>query len=100
MRGQPHDDQENYAYLITVPEETKEEFTALLDDIGQTRREIYQNHGPDVSDIYACYRDELSRGNIEEEDKQVTLGITEQKIGEKTHNSSTWLMSELVTRRC
>ena len=22
LRGQPHDDQENYAYLITVPEET------------------------------------------------------------------------------
>ena len=37
------------------------------------------NDGPDPSDIYACYRDDISKNNIEKEDKQVTLGITEDR---------------------
>ena len=50
LKGEPLDDQEDYAYLITVPEGNKKECTEVLDDIDQTRREIHMNHGPDSSD--------------------------------------------------
>ena len=64
-RGQPQDDQEDYAYLITVPEETETKCTAILDDMDQTRKGIHLNHGSDMGDIFACYPTELRKGNNE-----------------------------------
>ena len=77
--GQAYDDQEDYAYLITVPEETKSKCTAILDDMDQTRREIHLKYGSDMREIFACYRSQLSKDENAEEIKQVTLGITEDR---------------------
>ena len=73
-RESPHDDQEDYAYLITVPEETKSKCTAILDDMNQTRREIQLKYGSDMREIFACYRSQLSKNENLEEIEKVTRG--------------------------
>ena len=52
--GQPNDDQENYSYLTTVPKETEQKCTTILDDMDQTRREIHLKQGSDISEIFGC----------------------------------------------
>ena len=71
-RGQPQDDQEDYAYLINVPEETEPDVTELFDDMDQARKGIHVKHGSEmgeVNDIFCYYLTELKKGNNEEENK-------------------------------
>ena len=63
--------------MITVPEKTEQECTAILNDMGQTHRGIHLKHRSDMGNIFACYRTLLSKNNNEEENEQVTLGIKE-----------------------
>ena len=45
----------------------------------QTRREIHLKQGSDMNEIFGYHNTTLNKDNVEEEQEQVTIGVTEDR---------------------
>ena len=87
-RGQTQNEQEDFVYLINVPEENNADCTNLLDDMDYIRKGIHMKYGSrshDLNDIFSYFPD-VHQGNNEGGNEQVTLGITNQLKDRRQYN--------------